>query len=75
MKLYVDGVLRASNASITTSQNYQGYWHVGFNSISRGWPSGPSSPYFAGSIDEVAVYPAVLSAAQVAAHHTLGTAG
>ncbi|HEY3477945.1 MAG TPA: LamG-like jellyroll fold domain-containing protein, partial [Streptomyces sp.] len=65
MRLYVDGVLRASDASVTTSQNYQGYWHIGYDSLGS-WPSAPSSAYFAGSMDEAAVYPTVLTAAQIA---------
>jgi hypothetical protein len=74
MKLYVDGVLRASNASYTTNENYPGYWRVGYDSLSN-WPSTPASAYFAGSIDEAAVYPAVLTPTQVANHYALGTAG
>jgi len=34
-----------------------------------GWPSAPSSNYLAGSIDEVAIYPAALSGTQIAAHY------
>ncbi|MFI0722969.1 LamG-like jellyroll fold domain-containing protein [Streptomyces sp. NPDC021224] len=74
MKLYVDGVLRAADGSVTTSQDYPGYWHIGYDSLG-GWPSAPTSSYFAGSIDEAAVYPAVLTPAQIAQHYTLGTAG
>jgi hypothetical protein len=74
MRLYVDGALRSSNATVTSSRNYQGYWRVGYDNLSN-WPSAPSSYYFAGSIDEAAVYPAALSAAQVAQHYALGTAG
>ncbi|MGK5629105.1 LamG-like jellyroll fold domain-containing protein [Streptomyces sp. URMC 123] len=73
MKLYVDGVLRASNYLVTSSENYHGYWHVGGDSLGN-WPSRPWSNHFAGQIDETAVYPHVLSGAAVAAHHGLGTA-
>lgn len=74
MRLYVDGALRSSNATVTSSRNYQGYWRIGYDNLNN-WPSAPSSYYFAGSIDEAAVYPAALSAAQVAQHYALGTAG
>ncbi|WP_333768144.1 LamG-like jellyroll fold domain-containing protein [Streptomyces sp. IBSBF 2435] len=74
MKLYVDGVLRALDPTVTTSQSFDGYWHVGYDSLG-GWPSSPTSSYFAGSIDETAVYPAVLTPAQIANHYALGTAG
>ncbi|SFF00239.1 Concanavalin A-like lectin/glucanases superfamily protein [Actinacidiphila alni] len=73
MRLYVDGVLKASNTSITTSQNFNGYWRVGGDNL-NGWPSQPSSNFFAGSIDEAAVFPTVLSASQVANQYALGTA-
>ncbi|CAG6395405.1 hypothetical protein NMG29_29635 [Streptomyces cocklensis] len=74
MRLYVDGVLQAVNLLVTTSENYQGYWHIGYDSLGS-WPSAPSSAYFAGSFDEAAVYPTVLTSAQVANHYALGTAG
>lgn len=74
IKLYVDGTLGASNAGVTTSEDYSGYWRVGQDNLS-GWPSAPADANFIGSIDETAVYPTVLSAAQVADHYALGTAG
>ena len=51
MKLYVDGVLVGTNPQ-TQAQDYTGYWRVGGDTT---W-GGNSSNYFAGSIDEVAVY-------------------
>jgi hypothetical protein len=74
MRLYVDGTLRAGNAAATSGTSVTGYWRVGADSLS-GWPSRPSSDYFRGQIDETAVYPSVLSASQIAQHHTLGTTG
>ncbi|MEW2632856.1 LamG-like jellyroll fold domain-containing protein [Streptomyces sp. NPDC048389] len=67
MKLYVDGAPVGSN-STTTHQSYAGYWHVGGDNLA-GWPFRPWSDYFAGQLDETAVYPSVLSADRVAAHH------
>ncbi|OII60731.1 DNRLRE domain-containing protein [Streptomyces sp. CC77] len=67
MTLYVDGKKIGSNG-YSGHEKYLGYWHVGGDQIGS-WPSRPSSNYFAGQIDEVAVYPTVLSSAQVAAHH------
>jgi PKD repeat protein len=72
MRLYVDGQLRASNASVTTAQQYTGYWRIGGDNLS-GWPSRPSSDYFAGAIDEVAVYPYALNASHVATHYGVGS--
>ncbi|MDF9812833.1 LamG-like jellyroll fold domain-containing protein [Streptomyces sp. SPB162] len=74
MRLYVDGNLVSSNIFNTTSQDYTGYWHVGGDQL-NGWPSQPTSNYFAGSIDETAIYPSVLTPAQIAQHHTLGLTG
>ena len=59
-----------------------GYWRVGGDNL-NGWnldPWGansqgttqPHSYYFNGTIADVAVYPAALSAAQVAAHYAAG---
>ena len=64
MKLYVDGQLQATNPQ-TQAQSYTGYWRVGGDSD---W--GGDSPYFAGTIDEVAVYPYELTQAQVQTHYT-----
>jgi hypothetical protein len=72
MKLYVDGQLVGTNAQ-TANQSYDGYWRVGGDNL-NGWPNQPSSNYFNGSLDETAVYPTALSAAQVAHHYALGTA-
>lgn len=74
LKLYVDGALVAQNASYTSGRNYTGFWRIGGDSLT-GWPNAPTSGNFAGSIDEVAVYPSVLSAGVIASHHTLGTTG
>ena len=56
MKLYVDGVLVGTNPQ-TSAQDYTGYWRVGGDNT---W--GGSSPWFDGTIDEVAVYSSALSA-------------
>ncbi|MET0887154.1 MAG: PKD domain-containing protein [Mycetocola sp.] len=74
MKLSVDGQLRVSNTTMTAGRNYLGYWRVGGDSLSN-WSSRPSSDYFAGTIDEPAVYVGELSASEIAAHYTAGTSG
>lgn len=67
MNLYVDGK-RIGGNGYTGHEKYLGYWHVGGDQIG-GWPYRPTSNYFAGQLDETAVYPTVLSATQVAGHH------
>ena len=77
MRLYVDGVLQASDANtVSETFNATGYWRFGCGNLS-GWGaaanwSGPNAPSASqnyalqGSLDEVAVYPSQLSAANVA---------
>lgn len=72
MKLYVDGTLRASNLTVTGSQQYSGFWRVGGDNMGS-WPSRPTSRYYTGQIDEFAVYGSVLTASQVASHYSTGT--
>jgi hypothetical protein len=67
MALYVDGALVATNTKVTTPQAYNGYWRVGDESLG-GW-TGHVNNFFTGTIDEVAVYPTVLTASQVAVHY------
>ncbi|WP_258309997.1 LamG-like jellyroll fold domain-containing protein [Streptomyces sp. CG 926] len=71
MALYVDGQLKATS-SVSAHAQYTGYWHVGGDNLG-GWPSRPTSDLFAGQIDETAVYPKVLTAAQVKNHYGLAT--
>lgn len=59
-KLFVDDILQAFNTSYTAAETNDGFWGIGGNNIS-GWPSNPSSSYFAGKIDDVAVYSTDLS--------------
>jgi hypothetical protein len=70
MVLYVDGAPVGANPT-TVAESYDGYWRVGGDSL-NGWPTRPTSSYFRGTIDEVAVYDYALNAAQVAAHGPLG---
>ncbi|MGW4684589.1 CBM96 family carbohydrate-binding protein [Streptomyces sp. NPDC004244] len=72
MVLYVDGVQQGTLA-VTTHENYSGYWHAGGDSLG-GWPNRPTSEFWAGQLDETAVYGSVLSAAQVRDHYTLASA-
>ncbi len=66
MKLYLDGALVGTNGQ-TDAQAYDGYWRVGGDNH---W--GCCSPFLTATIDEVAVYPSVLSPAAVADHFTKG---
>ncbi|MFT4258387.1 PKD domain-containing protein [Microbacterium sp.] len=63
MRLWVDTQLIGSN-SMAGSENYRGYWRVGAD---RTWGS-TSSNYFAGTLDEVAVYPTALPESRIHDH-------
>lgn len=71
MRLYVDGAQVASRTDVTTAAPVWGYWRIGGDRL-QGWDSDPTSDYFTGSIDEVAVYDRTLSAASIANHHQVG---
>jgi PKD repeat protein len=66
MRLFVDGVLQGSDP-LQVAASYVGYWRVGGDVT----PIGSTANYFAGLIDEVAVYDHVLPPAQVAQHYAL----
>ena len=67
MAMYVDDELVGTNPQ-TQAQDFSGYWRVGGDNT---W-GGASSNYFAGSIDEVAVYAKALTVAQIQDHYTKG---
>ncbi|SMQ72678.1 PKD repeat-containing protein [Plantibacter sp. VKM Ac-1784] len=68
MQLFVDGRKVAARADVTSGQVFNGYWRVGGDSLG-GWPNGPSSSNFSGDIDDVSVFPTVLTRQQVDAHY------
>ena len=67
MNLYVDGVRVAQRTDAHTAGSYSGYWRIGGDTLS-GWTNRPSSDYFAGNIDDVAVYQQALTGNQARAH-------
>ena len=67
-RLYVDGVLVASNAGWTVAEAYNGYWRIGWDNLG-GWAGGadPTNFGLGGVIDEAAVFEGTqLTPAQVA---------
>jgi PKD repeat protein len=67
MQLYVDSKKVAARTDTTAGQAFNGYWRVGGDNIG-GWPNQPASKFFAGAIDDVAVYSSVLTRQQIDAH-------
>ena len=68
-QLWVDGTRVAFNASVTTAQNYTGYWHLGWGYESS-WPDAPTSGYLSGSLAQVAIVPTQLSASSISNLYT-----
>jgi len=69
MQLYVDGRRVAQRTDTTLGQAYSGHWRIG-GDVTTSWPNRGSSDYFAGSVDEVAVYPRVLTPQEIRSHVT-----
>ena len=68
MQLYVDGALVGSDPNTRAAQVNSGYWRVGGDYMSN-WPDNPPlTSYFAGDIDNAAVYNYPLAASRVSAH-------
>ncbi len=72
--LYLDGALIGTDSTVTSGLAYPGYWHIGGDAFT-GWTSQPTSQFLAATIDEVAIYPAALTVAQVSSHYTVGKSG
>ncbi|MDO4684794.1 MAG: signal peptidase I [Candidatus Saccharibacteria bacterium] len=73
ISLYLDGEQVGSNTSITSAQNYSGYWRFGCGGM-NGWQHADGSRlngaiYFSGQMQYGAVYEHVLTAAQVTEHY------
>ncbi|MER7464804.1 LamG-like jellyroll fold domain-containing protein [Streptomyces sp. NPDC097981] len=73
MELIVDGQSKGTLNNVTSSASYEGFWHVGGDNLAN-WPTKPTSNFFAGQIDETAVYPKALTAAQAKNHYDLAKA-
>jgi signal peptidase I len=75
MRLYVDGEEHARTTSGATPVTFPGncYWRAGAEQMS-GWTGNPSSAYFNGHLDEVAIYHKTLGAGAVSDHYEAATA-
>ena len=69
--LYVDAKKVDSRTDTTAVAQADGDWRIGGDNLS-GWPYRPSSDYFTGTIDEVAVYAHQLTEEQVGLHLVAG---
>ncbi|WP_058596603.1 LamG-like jellyroll fold domain-containing protein [Microbacterium testaceum] len=79
MALYVDGSLVATNTSITTGENFSGYWKIGCGNLTA-WANGTSNgsidwsgpSFFTGEIQFAAIYTRALSIDEVRSHYAAG---
>ncbi|UOE46910.1 LamG domain-containing protein [Mucilaginibacter sp. SMC90] len=73
-------VMYVDNSSVSTLAYYaaetrSGYWKIGFDDLGGSWPSVPTSKYFSGTIDDVAVYNTELSSSAVSALNDVNQIG
>lgn len=74
MRLYVDGVLQASNTQFSTAQSYTGRWKIGAGSLG-GWPASTQpSIFYDGSLGPATVYNRALPATEVLQNYNLDAA-
>jgi chitodextrinase len=73
-QLLVDGGTVGHIADSHKGRDFSGHWRVGGDRL-LGWSQQPASYYFAGDIDETAVYPKVLSESDIQQHFTLSGQG
>lgn len=57
-KIYIDGILSSQNSTITTAQNYLGYWRVG------GLQTGGNNTII-GNIDDIAIWDRELTSSEI----------
>jgi hypothetical protein len=69
MKLYLDGALVGTNTAVNTGLSYNGYWRLGGDALNTDWPDPRWRADLIATIDDFAVYPTALTAAQVASHY------
>jgi hypothetical protein len=74
LTLVVDGSRAGTDATTTTAGNYTGYWRPGYDDLT-GWPSAPTSNFFAGSLDEIHIDSRQLSDAEIKGNYTAGNNG
>ena len=66
-RLYIDGNQVASATGVTSANTYTGYWHIGWGGEATGWGLTGFNAYYPGTLDNVAVVPSQMTAAQVTA--------
>lgn len=68
LSLYVDGQPVNSEKDGTSAGDFEGYWKICGDNTS-GWPGNSGRPAFTGTVDDVSIYPKMLSAQEVLDHY------
>ncbi|MFJ2543459.1 PKD domain-containing protein [Microbacterium sp. NPDC087589] len=68
MQLFVDGTRVGRDQARTAPKIYDGYWRIGADQT-NGFTNKPTNAGLAGSIDDVAVYPAALTQSDIQSHY------
>lgn len=71
MRIYVDGA-QAGTSATTATATYGGYFRIGYDALT-GWTNAPTSSFFAGTLDEVAVYSTTLTLTDAQQHYAART--
>jgi hypothetical protein len=71
MALYLDGDLVGTDPAALTREML-GYWRIGFDEVPSDWPNAPTSPWFVGDLDTIAISYQVLSAVEAHDHAAAG---
>lgn len=66
--LYIDGALVSSGTTTSAPTTASGYWVAGGVTFT-GWLNQPTSSFFSGSLDEIAIYTYALTSAQISADY------
>lgn len=75
LRLYIDGTLQTATNTTTLAMGYVGSYPYVIGATTSGATHTTPQGFFAGSLDEIALYTGVaLSGAQVTAHYNAGTA-
>ncbi len=71
MALYLDGDLVGTDPAALTREML-GYWRIGFDEVPADWPNAPTSSWFVGDLDTIAISHLVLSAGEARDHAAAG---
>jgi trimeric autotransporter adhesin len=63
-KMYVDGLIVAEDATNKTAETEAGYWRFGYDNL-QNWPSAPTSNFYKGLLDDIAIFNHALTDADV----------